>query len=50
VSNNLWYALRADLGMLVRPTFWALLLASVGPTSIYTRYRALRDAAAGSEL
>ena len=50
VSNNLWYAARADLGMLVRPTFWALLLASAGPISIYTRYRALRDAAAGSEL
>lgn len=50
VLNNLWYAALADWSMILRPTFYALLLAAAGPTSIYTRYRALRNAAAGSEL
>ena len=48
--NNLYYAARADSIMLTRPTFWALLLGSLGPTRLYTRYRAVRNQAAGSEL
>lgn len=43
--NNLYYAVLADRMMLARPTFWALLSASVGPLKLYTRYRALRNMA-----
>jgi len=48
--NNLYYAARADSVMLTRPTFWALLAGSLGPTRLYTRYRAVRNQATGSEL
>jgi hypothetical protein len=48
--NNLYYAARADSVMLTRPTFWALLLGSFGPAGLYTRYRAVRNQAAGSQL
>ncbi|MEK6288252.1 MAG: glycosyltransferase [Acidobacteriota bacterium] len=50
--NNLYYAARADLIMLTRPTFWALLLSSIGSTKLYARYRALRNEApaSGSQL
>jgi len=48
--NNLYYAARADSVMLTRPTFWALLLGSLGPTGLYTRYREVRNQAAGSQL
>jgi len=41
---NLWYAALADPLMLVRPTFWAILLGSLGPASMYGGYRKLRDA------
>jgi glycosyltransferase involved in cell wall biosynthesis len=44
--NNLRYAALADAGMLARPTFWALLCGSLGPVAWYSRYRALRQAAA----
>jgi len=40
--NNLYYAARADSLMLTRPTFWALLLGSLGPAGLYKRYRGLR--------
>jgi hypothetical protein len=40
--NNLWYAALADSMMLTRPTFWALLCGSAGPTKLYSRYRSLR--------
>lgn len=42
--NNLWYAALADRGMIVRPTFWALLAGSFGPASLYSGYRHLRGA------
>ena len=41
--NNLYYAARADSSMLTRPTFWALLLGSLGPAGLYRRYRAMRN-------
>jgi hypothetical protein len=28
--------------MILKPTFWALLIATVGPTKVYQRYIALR--------
>ena len=40
--NNLWFAVRADPTMILKPTFWALLIATVGPTKVYQRYIALR--------
>lgn len=40
--NNLWYALRADAGMILRPTLWALFISTFGPTSFYRRYLSLR--------
>jgi glycosyltransferase involved in cell wall biosynthesis len=50
VSNNLLYAALADLSMLVRPTFWALLLGSVGPVKWYNRYRVFRNGVAFEKL
>lgn len=41
--NNLWYALRADAGMILRPTFWALLWGSFSSINWYKRYRSLRE-------
>jgi glycosyltransferase involved in cell wall biosynthesis len=41
--NNLYYAARADSLMLTRPTFWALLLGSLGPAGLYRWYRGLRN-------
>ena len=46
VANNLWYAALADWSMLVRPTFWALLLGSIGPVKWYNRYRVFRNSMA----
>ncbi len=46
--NNLYYAALADATMLVRPTFWALLMGSFGPAGLYARYRSVRDAVASS--
>jgi hypothetical protein len=40
--HNLRYAARADYMMLVRPTFWALLMGSLLPLSCYAHYRSLR--------
>ena len=40
--NNLWFAALADPTMIIKPTFWALLIATVGPTTVYQRYIALR--------
>jgi hypothetical protein len=40
--NNLWYAARADLKIILKPTFWALLFGSITPINWYSRYRALR--------
>jgi glycosyltransferase involved in cell wall biosynthesis len=42
--NNLRYAALSDPKLVTRPTFWALLIASVGPVEWYTRYRMLRNA------
>lgn len=42
--NNLWYAAFADRRMIIRPTFWALLVGSFGPASLYSVYRHLRGA------
>ncbi|MBI2833509.1 MAG: glycosyltransferase [Acidobacteria bacterium] len=42
--NNLWYAVRADAGMLLKPTFLALLLGTVAPAGLYSRYRHARNA------
>jgi glycosyltransferase involved in cell wall biosynthesis len=50
VRNNLTYAALADLRMLIRPTFWALLLGSMGPMKCYERYRAFRSGAARGHL
>lgn len=47
--NNLWYAALADASMIVRPTYWALLLGSIAPIKLYDQYRALRNSAAVSE-
>ena len=44
--NNLYYAAMADSTMLIRPTFWALLLGSFGSSRLYVRYRARRNQAA----
>jgi hypothetical protein len=44
--NNLWYAALADASMIVRPTYWALLLGSVAPINLYNQYRALRGSMA----
>jgi len=41
--NNLYYAAMSDSGMLVRPTFWALVLGSIGSQKLYSRYRGLRN-------
>ncbi|HET8677404.1 MAG TPA: glycosyltransferase [Blastocatellia bacterium] len=43
LSHNLWYAMRADVRMLARPTFWALTLSLVGPVKWYSRYRVIRN-------
>jgi hypothetical protein len=43
--NNLWYAALADAGMVLRPTFWALLAGSFSSASLYERYRSLRGLA-----
>ena len=40
--NNLWFAALADPTMIIKPTFWALLIATVGSTKMYLRYVALR--------
>jgi hypothetical protein len=40
---NLRYAALANPRILTRPTFWALLLGSVGRIGWYTRYLALRN-------
>lgn len=40
--NNLWYAARADLRMLTRPTFWAMVTGAAGPVSLYERFRSVR--------
>jgi glycosyltransferase involved in cell wall biosynthesis len=47
--NNLWYAAKSDLKTITRPTFWALLAASAGSASWYTRYRVVRDAMSARE-
>lgn len=47
--NNLWYAALADASMIVRPTYWALLLGSVVPINLYNQYRALRNSVAVPE-
>ncbi|MFY9555296.1 MAG: glycosyltransferase [Blastocatellia bacterium] len=47
--NNLGYAARADVTLLTRPTFWALLMGSFGPARLYLRYRSLRNAAASGD-
>jgi hypothetical protein len=39
---NLRYALQADLSMAVRPTAWAILLASIAGRGWYTAFRRLR--------
>lgn len=46
--NNLWYAALASPVILTRPTFWALLIGSAGPTRLYLRYCALRSTLAVS--
>jgi glycosyltransferase involved in cell wall biosynthesis len=48
--NNLFYAARADSLMLTRPTFWALLLGSLGPAGLYKRYRALRNESLSAQI
>jgi glycosyltransferase involved in cell wall biosynthesis len=47
--NNLYYAALSDLMMLGRPTFWALLCGSLGPVSLYARYKSLRHPVAAGE-
>lgn len=45
--NNLYHAALAEPAMLTRPTFWALLIGSVAPGSLYARYRSLRTMRSG---
>jgi len=40
--NNLWYSVRADATMALRPTFWALLAATVSTPNVYKLYRRVR--------
>jgi glycosyltransferase involved in cell wall biosynthesis len=40
---NLWCAALADPRMLIRPTFWALLVGSLGPAGFYADYRKVRN-------
>jgi len=47
VLQNLWGAALARNGLVVRPTFWALLLSALGPLALYTRFRRLRGPSAG---
>lgn len=44
--NNLWYAALADASMVVRPTYWTLLLGSALSRNLYTQYRSLRNSIA----
>src|SRR5262249_19380124 len=47
--NNLWYAAKSDLNVIIRPTFWAILAASGGSLDWYMHYRRLRNVMASQE-
>lgn len=47
---NLRFAARTDPRMLFRPTFWAILISSLGSPLWYTHYRSLRHPRPSSEM